>query len=69
MEPFFTVADLYFRSALHGRANSALPNAPVQPDSARPGRATSLFAALRRPARRPRAEIRRAQYSPGCSAP
>ena len=31
MEPFMTVADLFSRSALHERANSALPNAPVQP--------------------------------------
>lgn len=68
MEPFFNIADLYFRSALNGRANSALPNAPVQPLSEHPGRMTSLFAALRRPARRPRVAIRRAQYSPGCSA-
>ena len=69
MEPFFTVTDLFFRTALHGRANSALPNAPVQPLDERRARRTSLFASLRKRAPRPRVAVRRAQYSPGCSAP
>ena len=69
MEPFFSVADLFSRNALHGRANSALPNAPVQADNERPARLASLLATLRRQASRPRVEIRRAQYNPGCSTP
>ena len=69
MEPFFTVADLFVRTALHGRANSALPNAPVQPHNERRARKTSLFAALRGWPRRPRVEIRQAQFSPGCPTP
>ncbi len=68
MEPFFSVADLFSRTALHGRANSALPNAPVQPDHQRRALPRRLTPLLRGRTRRPRVEIRRAQYSPGCSS-
>ena len=69
MEPFFTVADLFSRTALNGRANSALPNAPVQAIDERPALRTRLGAVLRKHVPRPRVEIRQAQYSPGCSSP
>jgi hypothetical protein len=69
MEPFLTVADLFLRTALDGRANSALPNAPVQAIDERPNLTTRLGAVLRKRVHRPRVEIRQAQYSPGCSSP
>jgi hypothetical protein len=69
MEPFFNVADHYTRTALGGRATSALPNAPVLPVDDRRTLRMRWSAILRRDRRRPRLEIRAAQYRPGCSPP
>ncbi len=69
MEPFFTAAEMFSRNALHTRANSALPNAPVQPYTERRSRTTRAAAFVRRSVRRPIVEIRRPSYSAGCSSP
>jgi hypothetical protein len=69
MEPFFTVADLFSRTALRTRANSALPNAPVQPYIERRRRTSQAVAFIRRSVRRPFVEIRRPSYSAGCTSP
>ncbi len=69
MEPFFTVADMFSRNALHTRANSALPDAPVQPYIERRSRTSQAAAFVRRSVQRPFVEIRRPSYSAGCSSP
>ena len=68
MEPFFTVADLFSRNALHTRANSALPNAPVQPYIEPRSRTRQAAAIVRRSLQRPLVVVRRPSYSAGCSS-
>jgi hypothetical protein len=69
MDPFMTVADLFSRSALHGRANSALPNAPVQPHT-EPRRVMARLAAhVPTHVRRPTVQIRRPRYTAECPSP
>jgi hypothetical protein len=62
MEPFFTVVDLFARNGLHARANSALPDAPVQPDTGRRTRKRRAVAFVRRSIRRPALDLRPAGY-------
>ncbi len=69
MEPFFTVADLFARNGLHARANSALPDAPVQPHTGRRTRKRRAVAFLRQSIRRPVLDLRRAGYNPECLSP
>jgi hypothetical protein len=69
MDPFMTVADLYSRNALHGRANSALPNAPVQPYTNPRHTMARLAAHVRTHLRRPTVQIRRARYTAECPSP
>ena len=67
MEPFFAIADLFSRTALHGKAYSALPDAPVLPVRERPARLARAAAYLRGRVRAPDVTIRRARYSQECT--
>jgi hypothetical protein len=69
MEPFFTVADLFARNGLHARANSALPDAPVQPYSPRRTRSRRAVAFVRRSISHPAVDLRRARYRAECLSP
>ncbi len=69
MEPFFTAADLFARNGLHTRANSALPDAPVQPFTERRARKRRAAAFVRRSIRLPVVGTRRARYSTECLSP
>ena len=69
MEPFFTVAELFARNGLHTRANSALPDAPVQPYTERRARKRRVVAFVRQSLRRPALDLRRACYSAECASP
>jgi len=69
MEPFFTVADLFARNGLHARANSALPDAPVQPYTERRTRTRRAAAFVRQSVRRPVLDLRRAGYGQECLSP
>jgi hypothetical protein len=69
METFFALADQFTRTALHGRANSALPNAPVEPYVERRSLRNRAGAYARGHLRRPLVEIRRARYTAGCPSP
>jgi hypothetical protein len=69
MEPFMTVADMFSRDSLHGLANSALPDAPVQPFTEPRHRMRRMAAYLRRQAGRPTVRIRRGGYAAECSSP
>lgn len=67
MEPFMTVADMFSRGSLHGLANSALPNAPVQPHSEPRHRLRRMAAYLRRQIGLPTVQVGRARYTAECS--
>ena len=69
MESFFTIAEHFTRSGPGDLAHSALPNAPVLPADDRGNLRMRWSEVLHRQSRRPRLEIRRAEYRPGCSAP
>jgi hypothetical protein len=69
MEPFFTAADLFVRNGLHTRANSALPDAPVQPYTERRARMRRAAAFVRQSIRRPVVASRQARYSTECLSP
>ena len=69
MEPFFTVADMFARNGLHARANSALPNAPVQPYIERRTRKRRAVAFVRHSIRRPVLDLRRASFGQECLSP
>ena len=66
MEPFYTVADMFARNGLHARANSALPDAPVQPHTERRARKRRAIAFVRQSIRRPVLGLRRADYTAEC---
>jgi hypothetical protein len=66
MEPFHAVADLYSKTSLHQVANSALPDAPVQPYVEPRRRLRKMVASIHRPARRPTIAVRPARYSTEC---
>lgn len=69
MDPFMTVADVFSRGSLHGLANSALPDAPVQPYAEPRHRMRRVAAYLRRQGGRPTVRIRRSGYAAECSSP
>jgi hypothetical protein len=66
MESFTTITNQYVRTAAHDLANSALPNAPVQPYIEPSRRLRRLLGTIRHPVTRPVIAIRQARYSPEC---
>ncbi len=66
MEPFLAITELFSHTSLHKVANSALPNAPVQPYVEPRRRIRRSLAMARRTIRRPTIDMRPARYNPGC---